>query len=75
MKKFLINRLNICRLSIVKKMFTEDEKYLIQRAIEDRVENLERILVRERWADRDNIYSDIDDYKELGDVFSTRHWH
>lgn len=62
------------RLWLLKKLFTEDEKYLLVRAIEDRIYNLERIAVNERWADKDNIRTDCADYSRLKIIFSTRDW-
>ena len=59
----------ICRLWLLKKLFTEDEKYLLIRAIEDRIDNLERIAVNERWSDKDNIRIDISDYSKLIKIF------
>ena len=59
----------ICRLWLLKKLFTEDEKYLLIRAIEDRIDNLERIAVNERWSDKDNIKIDISDYSKLIKIF------
>ncbi len=64
----------MCRLWLLKKLFTEDEKYLLIRAIEDRIDNLERIAVNEIWADKDNIRIDVVDYSKLKTIFSTRDW-
>ncbi len=57
------------RLWLIKKLFTDDEKYLIIRAIDDRVSNLERIAVTEKWADKDQIQNDCLDYKKLREIF------
>lgn len=70
LRKFIV----MCRLWLLKKLFTEDEKYLLIRAIEDRVDNLERIAVNERWADKDNIRIDVADYSKLKTIFSTKDW-
>lgn len=64
----------MCRYWLLKKLFTQDEKYLMIRAIEDRVDNLERIAVNEKWADKDNIRIDCDDYSKIKTIFSTRDW-
>ena len=64
----------MCRLWLLKKLFTEDEKYLLIRAIEDRIDSLERIAVNERWADKDNIRIDVTDYSKLKTIFSARDW-
>lgn len=81
MKKWLIEKrkalrqyIIMCRLWLLKKLFTQDEKYLLIRAIEDRVDNLERIAVNERWADKDNIRIDVADYSKLKTIFSTKDW-
>jgi hypothetical protein len=47
---------------------------LLIRAIEDRIDNLERIAVNERWADKDNIRIDVADYSKLKTIFSTKGW-
>jgi hypothetical protein len=69
MKKWIIT----FRFWLLKKLFTQDEKYLMVRAIEDRVNNIERISVNEKWADKDNIQADCDDYKKLKTIFSTKY--
>jgi hypothetical protein len=81
MKKWLIRKrkalrqyIVMRRLWLLKKLFTEDEKYLLIRAIEDRIDNLERIAVNERWADKYNITIDVADYSKLKKIFSTRDW-
>ena len=81
MKKWVIRKrkalrqyIVLCRLWLLKKLFTEDEKYLLTRAIDDRVDNLERIAVNERWADKDNIRVAVADYTKLKPIFSTRYW-
>ena len=81
MKKWLLRKrkelsqyIVMCRLWLLKKLFTQDEKYLIIRAIEDRVYNLERIAVNELWADKDNIGEDVADYLKLKTFFSTTDW-
>lgn len=61
-----------CRFWIVQNILKEDEKYLMIQAIEDRVNNLERISVNERWADKDNIRIDCADYLKLKTIFSTK---
>jgi hypothetical protein len=73
-RKTLRQYIVMCRLWLLKKLFTEDEKYLLIRAIEDRIDNLERIAVNEIWADKDNIRIDVVDYSKLKTIFSTRDW-
>ena len=70
MKRFI----NICRFRLLKKLFTNDEKYLMIRSIEERINNLERIAINEKWADKDNIWIDCKDYLKLKTIFSTREW-
>lgn len=55
-------------------LFTDSEKYIIKRAIDDRVDLLYRILINEKWVDKDNIKTDIKDYKKLKGIFSTESW-
>lgn len=54
---------------LIGKIFSQDEKYLLTRAIEDRINNLERISVNERWANKEDIQDDCDDYMKLREVF------
>lgn len=63
-----------CRFWLLKKLFTQDEKCLMMRAIEDRIDNLERIAINERWADKDNIRADCADYSKLKTIFYTKDW-
>lgn len=65
-------RIEKLRIAILKFLFTKDEKYLLFRAIEDRTDNLSKISVTERWADKDQIKEDIDDYNKLSNIFSTK---
>ena len=62
------------RFWLLKKLFTQDEKYLMLRAIEERIDNLERIAVNEKWADKDNIQIDCAHYFKLKTIFSTKDW-
>jgi len=59
---------------VVKKLFDKDEKYLIAIAIDDRREQLEKIAVRERWADSYEISRDMMEYEKIRPLFSTREW-
>lgn len=74
--KYLLLRqyIFLFRIWIIKKLFTADEKNLLIRAIEDRVENLERIAIKERWADEYSIMADCVDYENLKTIFSTSDW-
>ena len=58
------------RYWLISKLLTEDEKYLVSRAIDDRVHNIERIAITEKWADKHNIEQDVTDYRKIQKVFS-----
>jgi hypothetical protein len=60
------------RVWLIKKLFTEDEKYLLARAVEDRKDNLERIAVCEAWVRKDIIEAEIVFYYKLRSFFSTK---
>ena len=62
------------RFWLLKKLFTEDEKYLIIRAIEDRIIILERIAINDRWADKDDLQIDCEDLLNLKKIFSTNYY-
>lgn len=64
----------IFRYWLIMLLFTDSEKYIIKRAIDDRVDLLYRILINEKWVDKDNIKTDIKDYKKLKGIFSTESW-
>jgi hypothetical protein len=68
-RKVLLKFIVMFRFWLLKKMFTQDEKYLIIRAIEDRVDNLERVAINEKWADKDNIRVDCAEYSRLKTIF------
>jgi len=81
MKKYFIKKQKLLKILIrnirfwvIKKLFTDDEKYLMIRAIDDRINILERISVNERWADKSNIWDDCSDYEKLREIFSTKDW-
>jgi len=81
MRKYLTKKRNalrefifVCRLWFLKKLFTKEEKYLMIRAIEDRVDKLESISVNERLADKDNVRIDCADYSKLKKIFFTMDW-
>lgn len=66
--------LNRLRLWALAKLFNDDEKYLICRALEDRCESLERIAINELWANKEDIALDVKDYKKLNKIFSTKEY-
>ena len=61
------------RLWIVIRLFTEDEKYMMVRAIEDRIKNLQTEAVGNNLANVRNIVKDVNDYINLSRFFSTKH--
>lgn len=54
-----INRL---RLFLIGKLLTEDENYLLCRAIEERVDKISELCVTSKYCDSDNLKKDIYDY-------------
>ena len=55
-------------------LLTDDEKYLIAIAMDDRVEQLEKTSMRERWADSTEVGKDVYEYSKIRPLFSTREW-
>lgn len=62
------------RFWLMQKIFSDDEKYLIKRAIDDRIEYLEKIKVIERRSDSENIERDVRVYTKINWIFSTDSW-
>jgi len=62
------------RRLIIIHIFNEDEKYLIAIAMDDRIDQLEKICARERWADTFEISKDVSDYNIMRPLFSTKNW-
>jgi hypothetical protein len=62
--------LNKIRFVIIKKLFTEQEKYLIIKAIESRQDILHSLL-SEKWADLSQIKEDNHDLYLLKEIFRT----
>jgi len=65
--KYYLNKL---RFWILKKLFTEQEKYILINAIETRQDVLHS-LIGERWADKTTIKEDHHDLYLLKDIFRT----
>jgi hypothetical protein len=57
---------------ILRLLFSNDEKYLIAKAIDTEIEILERVKVSERWADKENIDKDVLCYNKIRSPFSTK---
>lgn len=60
------------RFWLIVRLFTDDEKYMIIMAIDDRMNNLDRIAIAKKWPDYDNMKSDNSDYSKLRAIFSTK---
>lgn len=54
---------NKFRLWLISKLLSSDEKHMIHRAIDDRVDYLLRYMVEEKTADYDNVSADITQYR------------
>jgi hypothetical protein len=67
-------RINTIRFWIFKQLFNPVEKNLIIRALDDRISLLYKISVTEKWVDVQKTSEDIEDYKKLRDIFSTKDW-
>lgn len=70
----MVNAINKIRFWLLNLILTEDEKFMLKRAIEDRMYNLCRIAVNERWADASYIAKDYEDYRVLKDNIKTVLW-
>lgn len=57
---------------LIRKLFTKSEKYMLARACEERVYQIEGISVMDRWVDRDDAHSDISDYHNMIKIFSQK---
>jgi hypothetical protein len=62
------------RIWLLKRLFTQDEKYLIARAVDDRLFLLEVIGVSEKYIAAENAKEDHKDLKKLKTIFSTPEW-
>jgi len=60
------------RLWLVKKLLLQNEKYLLNDAVELKISILERILVNEKSIDQDNVRKDISDYKTIKSIFPNK---
>lgn len=67
-------RINTIRFWIFKQLFDPIEKNLIIRALDDRISLLYKISVTEKWVDVQKTNEDIEDYKKLREIFSTKDW-
>lgn len=68
MKNYIIK----LRFWLLKKLFTEDEKYLITIALNDKIDKLQTNTITDRCINYENAKSDCKKYKKLKDIFSTR---
>lgn len=67
----MVNKLRFWLLNLI---LTHDEKYLIKRAIEDRMDNICKIAITERWANVREIAIDYEDYRVLKENIRTNLW-
>lgn len=58
------------RYKLVKRLLSDDERYLIVRALDSRKDELEKRKVLDKTVDSFEIENDIDDYRKLRDTFS-----
>ncbi|CAB4178142.1 hypothetical protein UFOVP1015_42 [uncultured Caudovirales phage] len=58
------------RFWLLKKLFTNDEKYLITQAIETRQDVL-RSLIGEKWADNSDMKNDLYELCYINTIFKT----
>ena len=56
-------------LKFRKPTFTAEEKYLIKRALDDRIETLHKHRIMDKDADYENTGNDIDDLLRIGSKF------
>jgi len=61
------------RLELVGSLLTEDEKYLIIRAVQDRVIRLEELSIAGK-ADYHNVREDVDAYNAIHSAITTNLW-
>lgn len=76
MKVYTIKKENIFnsfRFWILKMLFSENEKALITQSIESRIDELEKISVNERWADKESISDDIFQYFIIKKIFTNKY--
>lgn len=46
-------------------LMRDEDKYILLRSLQDRVEALEHILVKEKWVDPNGVKDEIDDTEKL----------
>ena len=64
------------RYWLIRFLLTDDEKYLLIRAIDDRIDKVERIRIESVYnlIDFDNYYNDMVEYRIFRNIFSTELW-
>lgn len=63
------------RHKLISWLLTDDEKYMVIRAIDDRIEKLRSVALNERWAiDNGKIKDDMGFYRDFRWLFSTKNW-
>lgn len=58
------------RYKFVKRLLSDDERYLIVRALDSRIDKLEKRSVTEKSIIIENEKEDIEDYDAFRDIFS-----
>lgn len=71
MKSRIKNTLHKLRYWLLKKLFTEDEKFLMIMAIECRQVEKRQLGVNEKFPQHDNSKKDIKDYDKIRVIFIT----
>ena len=56
---------------ILKLLLTDDEKYLMIRAVDERLDRLNKSTVTDKYIVKDNVKSDCKDYIKMRSIFTT----
>lgn len=65
------NRIDKVRIWIIKKLFSDNEKYLLRLAIEDRIDNLDKLKIIDRNTNYEYANNDISDLRKMKKIFSS----
>jgi len=65
----MLNKKKI-RYKLIKYLLTDDEKYLLIRALDSRMDELEKYSLAEKTVIIEDVKTDIDDYDKFRGVFS-----
>ena len=64
-----MNFLLSLRIWLLRSLFTQDEKYMMIMAIDERIKALGVVSVTEKWTDKESIEKDCKWYEEIKQVF------